>query len=50
MEPDTNAHEETLEELCGQADSEQDLERLLELASKIQLMIEARPSEKKPAV
>jgi hypothetical protein len=48
--PETSAREETLEELCRQADAEQDLERLLELASKIQPLIEARRSRKKPVV
>jgi hypothetical protein len=48
MEPERNAPEETLEELCRQADAEQDLERLLELASKIQPLIEARRCRKKP--
>jgi hypothetical protein len=46
--PEKNAREETLEELCRQADAEQDLERLLELANKIQPLIEARRSRKKP--
>jgi hypothetical protein len=46
--PEKSAREETLEELCRQADAEQDLERLLELASRIQPLIEARRSRKKP--
>jgi hypothetical protein len=50
MEPKRNAPEETLEELCRQANAEQDLEKLLELASKIQPLIEARRSREKPAV
>jgi hypothetical protein len=48
--PEKNAREDTLEQLCRQADAEQDFERLLELASKIQPLIEARRSGKKPVV
>jgi hypothetical protein len=48
--PERSAREETLEELCRQADAEQDFERLLELASKIQPLIEARRSRQKPIV
>jgi hypothetical protein len=48
MEPNKNASEETLEELCKRIDSEQDLEKLLELASRIQRLIDARRSQKKP--
>jgi hypothetical protein len=44
MEPETDAPEETAAGLCEQADAEQDLEKLLELASKIQRFIDARRS------
>lgn len=40
--------EETAAELCLRADAEQDFERLLELATKIQPLIEARWSRKNP--
>jgi hypothetical protein len=46
MEQNQNAPEETLAELCRQADAEQDLDKLLEIASKIQRLIDARRSEK----
>lgn len=35
-------HEETAAELCLRADAEQDFDRLLELATKIQQLIEVR--------
>jgi len=44
MEPEKDATEETVAELCEQADAEQDIEKLLELASKIQRLIDARRS------
>ena len=34
--------EETADELCRRADAEQDFEKLLELANKLQKLIEAR--------
>jgi hypothetical protein len=48
MEPQKNAREETLEDLCKRADSERDLERLLDLLSKVQLLRDTQRSEKKP--
>ena len=45
-EPEKGATEETLVELCKQADAEQDLDKLLDLASKIQRLIDARRSQK----
>jgi hypothetical protein len=42
MESQKSVYEETLAQLCRQAEAEQDLERLLELASKIQPMVVAR--------
>ena len=48
MEHNENTLDETLEELCKRADAERDLEKLLELASKIQPLIEARRLRKKP--
>jgi hypothetical protein len=48
MEPQKNAREETLEELCKRADSERDLGKFLDLVSKIQLLRDTRRSEKKP--
>jgi len=48
MEPMRNAPEETAGELCERADAEKDFEKLLELASKLQRLIEAR-QKKKPA-
>jgi hypothetical protein len=42
MEPVKNVHEETAAELCERADAEQDFDKLLELASKLQRLIEAR--------
>jgi hypothetical protein len=48
MEKDKNAPEETVEELCERADAEQDLEKFRELVSKLQSLIEARRSKKKP--
>ena len=49
MEPEKNAPEETLEELCKRAATEQDLEKLLKLLTKIQQSTEAPQSRKKPA-
>jgi hypothetical protein len=46
MESKKNPPDETLEELCKRADKEKDLEPLLELASRIQRLIDARRSEK----
>jgi hypothetical protein len=48
MEPNTNVPEETVAELCKRADSEQNLEKLLELASRLQALIESRRSPKAP--
>lgn len=48
MEPEKDALEETLAELWKQANAEQDLEKLLDLASRIQRLIDARRSQKKP--
>jgi sulfur transfer protein SufE len=48
MESDKHDSEETVADLCKRADAEQDFEKLLELASKLQKLIEARRSEKKP--
>lgn len=48
METDENAPEETVEELRKRVDAEQDLEKLLELVSKLKSLIEARRSQKKP--
>jgi hypothetical protein len=47
MESENNSLEETADELCRRADAEQDLEKLLELTSKLQSLIEARRSQKK---
>jgi hypothetical protein len=47
MEPKKSVPEKTAAtHLCEQADSEQDFESLLELASKLQKLIEARRKEK----
>jgi hypothetical protein len=46
MDPKKSVSEKTAAELCEQADSEQDFERLLELASKLQKLIKARRKEK----
>lgn len=43
-----NGPEETVAELCEQADVERELEKLLELASKLQSLIEAQRSPKEP--
>jgi hypothetical protein len=48
MEPQKNAREETLEELCQRANSERDVERFLDLVSKVQLLRDTQRSEKKP--
>jgi hypothetical protein len=48
MEPGKNAPEETIAELCARAEAEQDLEKLLELVSKIQLLLVARRSRNAP--
>ena len=48
MDPKKNATEENVEELCKRLDAEQDLGKFLELASKIQLLVEARRSQEKP--
>jgi hypothetical protein len=48
METDNNGPKETASELCERADVEQNLEKLLELASKLQSLIEARRSRKEP--
>jgi len=48
MEKDENAPEETVDELCKRAEAEQDLEKLLELVSRLQSLIEARRSKTKP--
>ena len=45
MEP-KSVLEPTASELCEQADSERDFEKLLELASKLQKLIESRRKEK----
>jgi hypothetical protein len=44
-----NAAEESVEELCKRTVAEQDLEELLKLLTKMQQLIEARQSQKKPA-
>jgi hypothetical protein len=46
-EPEKDAPEEALEELCKRAYAEQDMEKFLELASRIQRLIDARESLKK---
>lgn len=48
MESDQHDQEESVAELCKRAEAEQDFEKLLELASKLQKLIEARRSEEKP--
>jgi hypothetical protein len=48
MEADKNALEETVEELRKRAGTEQDLEKVLELVSKLKSLIEAQRSKKKP--
>ena len=48
MEAKKNATDETVEELYNRIEAEQDLEKLLQLASKIQQLIEVRRSQKKP--
>jgi hypothetical protein len=48
MEPKKNAPEETVKELCKRIDSDQDLEKLLDLASKIWRLEDARRPPKKP--
>jgi hypothetical protein len=48
MESDQHDPEETVAELCKRAEAEKDFEKLLELAAKLQKLIEARRSEKKP--
>jgi hypothetical protein len=37
-------------ELCEQADAEQDFEKLLQIASKLQMLIESRRKEKNSAM
>lgn len=44
MEPEKNASEETVEELCKRAAAEQDLEKLLKLLIKVQQSTEAQQS------
>jgi hypothetical protein len=46
MEPKASVPDKTAAELCEQADSEQDFEKLLELASRLQKLIECRRKEK----
>ena len=48
MEREENAREETSAELCRRADAEEDFETLLQLASKLQPLIEARWPRNKP--
>ena len=48
MKPEKNAAEETVAELCKRVVAEQDLEEVLKLLTKIQQLIEARQSQKKP--
>jgi hypothetical protein len=48
MEADKNALDETAEELRKRAGTEQDLEKFLELVSKLKSLIEAQRSKKKP--
>jgi primosomal protein N'' len=46
MRTDENAPEENVEELRKRANAEQDLEKLLELVSKLKSLIEARSQKK----
>jgi hypothetical protein len=48
MEPKKNAPEETVGELSKRISSEQDLEKLLDLANKTQRLMQAQRSQKKP--
>jgi hypothetical protein len=45
MESTRNAPEETATELCERAETEQDLDKLLELVSRLQRLVEARRSK-----
>ena len=48
MDSQKNARDETLEDLCKRANSERDVERVLDLLSKAQLLRDTQRSEKKP--
>ena len=48
MEAKKNATDETVEELYNRIEAEQDLEKLLELVSRLQSLIEVRRSKTKP--
>jgi hypothetical protein len=50
MEPEKSAPGGIAAELCEQADAEQDFEKLLEIASKLQALIESRRREKNSAM